>query len=263
MIIFGGSYDLVSPTKSNHRGIGEWKNNVTILCLGPEIGVAVNGEEITKMNCDDFPKPGLHPTAVNTSFIRPSKKCRARGISVPFQDHGHPVWYKNVKLLGFRANNHPAIPNCPPCEEIIDGRHDASRIRRTITRFAVDFHLARNGVCADAFADEVKPTTTRWLADVNQLGQDLKAEKLPQVEWQKKIEELFARVDLPDLLRLIDFERLTANVKYVERGAEAALRFRRGRGGAQEACLWQADLRRCKRIAPWYRTAIATWRRRS
>src|SRR5579871_3238397 len=72
---------------------------------------------------------------------------------------------------------------------------------------------------ADAFAAEIKPMTVRWLADVNELGQDLKAEKLPQVEWQKKIEELFAQVDLPDLLRLIDFDRLSANIKYVDRGA--------------------------------------------
>lgn len=70
---------------------------------------------------------------------------------------------------------------------------------------------------ADAFADDIRLTTARWLADVNQLSQDLKGEKLPQVEWQKKIEELFAKVDLPDLLRLVDFERLTANVKHVER----------------------------------------------
>jgi hypothetical protein len=71
---------------------------------------------------------------------------------------------------------------------------------------------------ADLFADEVKPVTVKWLADVNQLGSDAKGQKLKQVEWQKKIEELFAKVDLPDLLRLIDFDRLAAGVQLVDKG---------------------------------------------
>ena len=49
----------------------------------------------------------------------------------------------------------------------------------------------------DAFADSVKPLTVKWLADVNQLGTELKDEKLKQLEWQKKIKELFSKVDLP------------------------------------------------------------------
>jgi hypothetical protein len=75
----------------------------------------------------------------------------------------------------------------------------------------------------DLFADEIRPNAIRWLADVNQLGQDLKGEKLEQTAWQKKVEELMAQVNLPDLLKLIDFDRLTANVSFAERG-ERSLR---------------------------------------
>jgi hypothetical protein len=76
----------------------------------------------------------------------------------------------------------------------------------------------------DLWADEIKPVTARWLADVNQLGQDLKDQKLKAVAWQQKIEELFAQVDLPDLLRMIDFDRLTANLELKDNGARS-LRF--------------------------------------
>src|SRR5262245_49826582 len=42
----------------------------------------------------------------------------------------------------------------------------------------------------DLWAEEIKPITTRWVADVNQLGLDLRGQKLEQLAWQKKMEEL-------------------------------------------------------------------------
>ena len=73
----------------------------------------------------------------------------------------------------------------------------------------------------DAFAESVKPVTVKWLASVNELGQDLKDHKLKQLEWQQKIKELFSQVDLPDLLRLVDFDKLTRGVQPPEHGARS------------------------------------------
>jgi hypothetical protein len=81
------------------------------------------------------------------------------------------------------------------------------------------FALLDSVLGTDAFASEVKPLTAKWLSDVNQLGHDLKAGQLDQLTWQSKVEELFSQVDLPDLLKLIDFEQLTKNIKYLDRGA--------------------------------------------
>ncbi len=75
----------------------------------------------------------------------------------------------------------------------------------------------------DLFAAEIRPNAVRWLADVNQLGLDVKGKALDQQAWQKKVEELLVQVDLPDLLSLIDFERLTGNVDFADRG-ERSLR---------------------------------------
>jgi hypothetical protein len=73
----------------------------------------------------------------------------------------------------------------------------------------------------DAFGEQVRPRTVKWLADVNELGREVRGQKLPQVEWQKQIEQLFGQVDLPDLLRLIDFDRLSRGAKLVDHGAQS------------------------------------------
>lgn len=76
----------------------------------------------------------------------------------------------------------------------------------------------------DAFAADVRPLTREWLRDLNELGSDVREQRLQQVDWQRKVEELLAQVDLPDLLKLIDFEQLTAKSKLVDKGARS-LRF--------------------------------------
>jgi hypothetical protein len=76
----------------------------------------------------------------------------------------------------------------------------------------------------DAFADEVKPIAAKWLVDVNQLSVDMKGQKLPELDWQKKVEDLFAKVELNDVLKLIDFDKLMAGTKYIDNGA-LSLRF--------------------------------------
>jgi hypothetical protein len=75
-------------------------------------------------------------------------------------------------------------------------------------------------LCAhDAFAGAGRPETIKWLAEVDALGRQAKGQMLPQVQWQEQIEKLFAKVDLADLLQLIDFNRLTRGIKLVDRGA--------------------------------------------
>src|SRR3954469_3760109 len=73
----------------------------------------------------------------------------------------------------------------------------------------------------DAFADEVKAPAKKWLKDIVELGWDLKGQKLTQLEWQKKIEELHARVDVADVLQLIDFDKFAPGVKFLESGARS------------------------------------------
>ena len=66
----------------------------------------------------------------------------------------------------------------------------------------------------DAFTAEIKPVTARWLAELDELGRDLKGQKLGQVQWQERVEGLFAKVELSELLKFIEFDKLTKGLSF-------------------------------------------------
>ncbi len=108
---FGAIYDLASTSKNAGKPTGEW-NTVEIRCEGPKIQVQVNGEQVSSINCDDFDQPGLCPDGEKHKY-KLNKQPRAvkdfaRKGYLGFQDHGHKVWYKNVKLLELNDAKSPA-----------------------------------------------------------------------------------------------------------------------------------------------------------
>ncbi len=101
---FGAIYDLAKITKNNAKGPGQW-NNVVITCDGPKMKVEVNGEVVCQLNCDEFTEPKKRPDGSTFKFNNkgPDGKVRAlkdfaRKGYLGVQDHGHPVWYKNIKI---------------------------------------------------------------------------------------------------------------------------------------------------------------------
>jgi hypothetical protein len=80
------------------------------------------------------------------------------------------------------------------------------------------FSLLETLLSRDALADEVKPLAAAWLAKLNTMGRDLKDTQLTALEWQQQVEELFSQVDLPDLLKFIDFDKLIENIQFREQG---------------------------------------------
>ena len=73
----------------------------------------------------------------------------------------------------------------------------------------------------DAFAAEIKPVTARWLAELDELGRDLKGRKLGEVQWQEKVEGLFSKVELAELLKFIEFDKLTKGLSFREQGEKS------------------------------------------
>jgi len=82
----------------------------------------------------------------------------------------------------------------------------------------VTYSLLDMLVARDAFGNETKALAAKWLKDLNELSQDVKGKKFSQVEWQKKVDSLFEQVDLADTLKFLDFDKLTANLKYRDQG---------------------------------------------
>jgi hypothetical protein len=60
----------------------------------------------------------------------------------------------------------------------------------------------------DLFAAPIRSFANHWLTDLDQIGREVKTDTLKQLEWQKKVEELYSKVDLPEFLKMIDFETL-------------------------------------------------------
>jgi hypothetical protein len=98
----GAIYDLAATTKNTGKPTGEW-NTLEIGCKGPEISVTLNGKKVCELNCNDYDEPGLCPDGKKHKFKLNGKpravKDFARSGYLGFQDHGHKVWYRNVKLL--------------------------------------------------------------------------------------------------------------------------------------------------------------------
>ena len=78
--------------------------------------------------------------------------------------------------------------------------------------------FTRNLLSADG-----KRLTNAWLNDLQQLGKDIKGQKLTQTDWQAKVEELYKTVDLGDFLKFLKFEDLEKGVKFKSQG-ELSLR---------------------------------------
>ncbi len=82
--------------------------------------------------------------------------------------------------------------------------------RRAFTAGAISslttFSLLETLLGTEAYGAGVRPIVRHWLADLDRLARDVRDQNLKQVEWQKKVEELFSKIDLPDFLKLIDFE---------------------------------------------------------
>ena len=98
---FGAIYDLVPPQKFDKPLSPEW-NSIQVTCKGPLIDVEVNGQHVAQLNCDAWTVPHQGPNGHRNKFSRAIKDFPRKGY-LGFQDHGHKVWFKNVKLLELTA----------------------------------------------------------------------------------------------------------------------------------------------------------------
>jgi sugar phosphate isomerase/epimerase len=98
----GAVYDCLAPEKNTTKKAGEW-NHLTVMAMGSRLVVTMNNERIISMNLDEWTEAGKNPAL--TPGAEPVKnkfntayKDMARTGAVGFQDHGNPVWYRNMKI---------------------------------------------------------------------------------------------------------------------------------------------------------------------
>lgn len=95
----GGIYDLVAPSV-NALKLDDW-NQYTITCDGPKISVVLNGQTVSEMNLDLWTEAGKNPDGTKNKFTRAMKDFARTGY-VGLQDHGTPVWYRNIRIRPLR-----------------------------------------------------------------------------------------------------------------------------------------------------------------
>jgi hypothetical protein len=92
----GAVYDCLEPAKNAINKPGEW-NRCTLTCKGSSIKVVLNNEQIIDMNLDRWTTPHKNPDGTDNKFGRAMKDFARVGY-IGFQDHGRPVWYRNVRI---------------------------------------------------------------------------------------------------------------------------------------------------------------------
>ncbi|MFZ1701449.1 MAG: hypothetical protein WAU71_11540 [Pyrinomonadaceae bacterium] len=70
----------------------------------------------------------------------------------------------------------------------------------------------------ESFAEPIKQITKHWAVELSEICGDLRLAKIPQGIWQEQVEKLFDRIELPDLLKFIEFEKLVTGFKYPDFG---------------------------------------------
>lgn len=91
----GAIYDLVTPKKDMNRA-GEW-NRYIITCRGSRITVNLNGEVVSEADLDRYSTVHKNPDGSENKFDRPLKDFARQGY-IGLQDHGLPVWFRNIRI---------------------------------------------------------------------------------------------------------------------------------------------------------------------
>jgi hypothetical protein len=89
---------------------------------------------------------------------------------------------------------------------------------KSLAGSVASYALFRTLFTRDVFADAIKPVTSLWLKGLHEMSMDLQQGKITPGQWQAKIDELFDRVEVGELLARIDFDRLVQGFEYPDLG---------------------------------------------
>lgn len=92
----GAVYDLLAPSVYADKPAGEW-NHVVLTCDDNIITIDLNDVRIIDMNIDNWDTAGMNPDGTKNKFSRALKDFKREGY-IGFQEHGDPVWFRNVKI---------------------------------------------------------------------------------------------------------------------------------------------------------------------
>lgn len=82
----------------------------------------------------------------------------------------------------------------------------------------LSYSLLKTAFEQDLFAQTIKPIAEKWLKSIHELCGDLRTNQISQTGWQKMIGRLHSRIEMKEILRFLDFEKLEKRMTIVEDG---------------------------------------------
>ena len=92
----GAVYDCMAPSKNMAKKAEQW-NHVILTCKDNKIYVVMNGRQIIDMDLNLWTQPHKNPDGTKNKFSTAYKDMPRKG-HIGFQDHGKPVWYRNMSI---------------------------------------------------------------------------------------------------------------------------------------------------------------------
>ena len=92
----GSFYDCQAPASDPQNPIGQW-NDLTIRCQGPRIQFTINGVQVIDVDVNNWPEAGKNPDGTTNKF-KTAMKDKPRIGHIGLQNHGQPVWFRNVSI---------------------------------------------------------------------------------------------------------------------------------------------------------------------
>ncbi len=89
-------YDCLGPIAQMCKPAGEW-NHIQLTAKNNMIFVDLNGKRVIVMDLDKWTTPHMNPNGTKNKFATAFKDMPRVGY-IGFQDHGHRVWFKNIKI---------------------------------------------------------------------------------------------------------------------------------------------------------------------
>ncbi|MHB8899234.1 MAG: family 16 glycoside hydrolase [Thermoguttaceae bacterium] len=139
----GAVYDCLAPSANPVKKAGEW-NRFRITCRRNLVEVELNGEAIVSMDLNRWTEPNRNPDGSPNKFPTAIKNF-ARSGRIGLQNHGRPVWYRNIRIQRLETNQ---VYTMTPEEhgqavKAPDGR----TVFSYMTRKPAETNLTANSVC--------------------------------------------------------------------------------------------------------------------
>jgi len=140
----GAIYDALAPSKEMTRD-GQW-NHVTITAVDNRISIVLNGEQIIDMDLNRWTEPGRNPDGSNNKFRTALKDFKREG-HIGLQDHGAPVWYRNIRVKPLGAGTGRVFTLAPDSLGMVLKAPDGRTVFRYMTKKPAETKLTANSVC--------------------------------------------------------------------------------------------------------------------